>query len=138
MTHAICLSAKDLIRALTKPFRVRFSRSKCRYLFTSVEACTPTLMCHPLGAFEFCDPFFDIPSTLVEPDPTHVATIRKSLQQRDGEYLAMYVGSFAVYQGIDLLFDAIPRAPARRLLSSFNGNAPQALKPEKQGSKARI
>ncbi len=53
---------------------------------------------------------FDIPSSLVEPDPALVRQARERLGLPAGAVLALYVGSFAVYQGIDLLFRAIPHA----------------------------
>ena len=53
---------------------------------------------------------FDIPSSLVEPDPARATAARAALGLPPGAVLALYVGSFAVYQGIDLLFHAIPRA----------------------------
>ena len=55
----------------------------------------------------------DIPSSLVEPDPARAAAVRARLQQRAEEVLVLYVGSFAVYQGIDLMFESIPRVLAR-------------------------
>ncbi|MFH0880539.1 MAG: glycosyltransferase family 4 protein [Lentisphaerota bacterium] len=51
---------------------------------------------------------FDIPSSLVEADPIKTAEVRGQLLKAPGELLALYVGSFAVYQGIDLMFDSIP------------------------------
>ena len=53
---------------------------------------------------------FDIPSSLVEPDPARAAAVRKKLGLAPDAVLALYVGSFAVYQGIDLLFRSIPPA----------------------------
>lgn len=53
---------------------------------------------------------FDIPSSLVEPDPDLARQARAALDLPPGAVLALYVGSFAVYQGIDLLFQAIPIA----------------------------
>lgn len=53
---------------------------------------------------------FDIPSSLVEPDPARAAAARDALGLPPASVLALYVGSFAVYQGIDLLFDALARA----------------------------
>ena len=53
---------------------------------------------------------FDIPSSLVEPDAMLAAEARTRLNLPPGGVLALYVGSFAVYQGIDLLFQAIPLA----------------------------
>jgi len=55
----------------------------------------------------------DIPSSLVEPDPEGVAKARREMAQADDECLALYVGSFAIYQGIELLFNAMPPALAR-------------------------
>ena len=63
---------------------------------------------------------FDIPSSLAEPDPDRVETLRAQLRRKDDEVLITYVGSFAVYQGIELLFGSIPevvrRAPRARFL----------------------
>jgi len=53
---------------------------------------------------------FDIPSSLVEPDPGKAAEARKTLGIPPDGVLALYVGSFAVYQGIDLLFQSLPLA----------------------------
>ena len=53
---------------------------------------------------------FDIPSSLVDADPARTHAIQARLKQSSREILATYVGSFASYQGIDLLFEAIPRA----------------------------
>lgn len=51
---------------------------------------------------------FDIPSSLVEPDPRRAAAIAAKLRQKPDEVLVMYVGSFAVYQGLDLMFQSMP------------------------------
>lgn len=63
---------------------------------------------------------FDIPSSLVEPTAGGAQAARARLQQAPDEVLALYVGSFAVYQGLDLLFDSMPlvaaRCPRLRLL----------------------
>ena len=53
---------------------------------------------------------FDIPSSLVEPDAQRSRDIADKLRQQPDEILACFVGSFAVYQGIDLLFASIPYA----------------------------
>ncbi len=53
---------------------------------------------------------FDIPSSLVEADPSEVTSIRADLQKKPDEVLALYVGSFAVYQGIDLMFEGMAKA----------------------------
>jgi glycosyltransferase involved in cell wall biosynthesis len=51
---------------------------------------------------------FDIPSSLVEPSETAAAKISSQLKSSDDEVLITFVGSFAVYQGIGLMFSAIP------------------------------
>lgn len=56
---------------------------------------------------------FDIPSSLIEPDPEQSAAARERLGLPPGAVAALYVGSFAVYQGIDLLFDSLALALAR-------------------------
>ena len=50
---------------------------------------------------------FDIPSSLAEPDPVRVKKIRAELLKHPAEIVVTYVGSFAVYQGIDLMFDSM-------------------------------
>lgn len=47
---------------------------------------------------------FDIPSSLREPSPVRVGQIRKKLISNQDEVLVTYVGSFALYQGVDLMF----------------------------------
>ncbi|MCP3931680.1 MAG: glycosyltransferase family 4 protein [Bacteroidetes bacterium] len=51
---------------------------------------------------------FDIPSSLVEANEKEAAKIRKKLQKEEEEVLVCFVGSFAVYQGVELMFAAIP------------------------------
>ena len=51
---------------------------------------------------------FDIPSSLVEPVPETINHVRKKLVKGEEEVLVTFVGSFAVYQGVDLLLQAIP------------------------------
>ncbi len=51
----------------------------------------------------------DIPSSLEEPDSARVTVVRKELQKHSDEVLVTYVGSFAVYQGIELMFEAVPQ-----------------------------
>jgi len=53
---------------------------------------------------------FDIPSSLREADTDKVRVLHQRLCEDRPVKLVMYVGSFAVYQGIDLMFDAIPLA----------------------------
>ena len=63
------------------------------------------------GTPAFC--VSDIPSSLVEPDEAGTAAARARLEKAPGEVLACYVGSFAVYQGIELLFASMPPAVAK-------------------------
>jgi glycosyltransferase involved in cell wall biosynthesis len=51
---------------------------------------------------------FDIPSSLVEPAPERTDAHRKELAGSQEERLVMFVGSFAVYQGVDLMFESVP------------------------------
>jgi len=56
----------------------------------------------------------DAPSSLREADPDRTARIRARLLRGRDLGVVMYVGSFAVYQGMDLMFEAIPRTLERR------------------------
>jgi glycosyltransferase involved in cell wall biosynthesis len=51
---------------------------------------------------------FDIPSSLAEADEDKVNVIRSVLQRAPADIVITYVGSFAVYQGIDLMFESMP------------------------------
>lgn len=62
---------------------------------------------------------FDIPSSLVEINPEKAALLRRDLQQRPDEILITYVGSFAVYQGIDIMFLSVPRVIERHPHARF-------------------
>jgi glycosyltransferase involved in cell wall biosynthesis len=54
----------------------------------------------------------DIPSSRIAADPARTASIRRQLQSSPSDILITYVGSFAAYQGIELLFNAIPTVVA--------------------------
>lgn len=56
---------------------------------------------------------FDIPSSLVQADPARTAAARGKLVRVPDEVVVTYVGSFAVYQGVDLLFEAMPHVVAQ-------------------------
>jgi len=55
---------------------------------------------------------FDIPSSLVEPDEASATAARARFCEGPEDVLIGFVGSFAVYQGVDLLFAAIPEVLA--------------------------
>ena len=79
------------------------------------------------GTPAFC--VSDIPSSLVEPDEAGTAAARASLAKAPDDVLATYVGSFAVYQGIELLFHAMPAALAKapRLRFVVIGGTPEEI-----------
>ena len=62
---------------------------------------------------------FDIPSSLIEPDAQKTSALHAELQKRGDEVLILYVGSFAVYQGIDLMFDSMPEVLAKNAAARF-------------------
>lgn len=51
---------------------------------------------------------FDIPSSLKHASLEKISAIKQNLKQNDNEIIIMYVGSFAIYQGIELMFESIP------------------------------
>ncbi len=51
----------------------------------------------------------DIPSSLAEADAGRAAAFRAAWGCRPSDVVIVYVGSFAAYQGVELLFEAIPR-----------------------------
>lgn len=61
-----------------------------------------------MGAGKPVYEIFDIPSSLVESSEETAMKVRAKLKSRDDELLITFVGSFAVYQGVDLMFKAIP------------------------------
>ena len=62
---------------------------------------------------------FDIPSSLSEADAETTRQVRHRLQADCADKLVLYVGSFAVYQGIELMFDSIPTVVARNPYARF-------------------
>lgn len=50
---------------------------------------------------------FDIPSSCQEADPGQVQLLKRSFCKTPDEIIALYVGSFAIYQGIDLMFESL-------------------------------
>lgn len=79
--------------------------------FADAVICTgPGLVCQveSMGTGTRAFHIFDIPSSLSEPATDEVERLQKELQQQPDEILITFVGSFAVYQGVDLMFAAIP------------------------------
>ncbi len=68
-----------------------------------------------------CHDIFDIPSSLIEPEEKDVTTARNQMiEGMDGDaVLVSYVGSFAVYQGVDIIFDAIPSVTSQNAAVRF-------------------
>jgi glycosyltransferase involved in cell wall biosynthesis len=88
---------------------------------------------------------FDIPSSLNESTVKEVEKIRLELKKASDELLITFVGSFAVYQGVDLLFSAIPevvRLSDRARFIIIGGNteeiAEQRLALQKGGVDANV
>ncbi len=50
----------------------------------------------------------DIPSSTIEPDSRSVEVARNEISQSNEKIVVTYVGSFASYQGVDIIFDCIP------------------------------
>lgn len=62
---------------------------------------------------------FSLPSSRARPEPATVGRIRRELLRDGAEILITYVGSFAPYQGIDLLFESIPMVTQRNRAVRF-------------------
>tara|TARA_B100000809_G_scaffold199640_1_gene199705 strand:- start:418 stop:1602 length:1185 start_codon:yes stop_codon:yes gene_type:complete len=56
----------------------------------------------------------DVPSSRMEPDPDRAAEHRAELLKGDESRLVTYVGSFATYQGVDIVFEMMPIVRASR------------------------
>jgi glycosyltransferase involved in cell wall biosynthesis len=64
-------------------------------------------------------PVCDVPSTLRSADPQRTRAIRRRLERAPNEVLVTYIGNFAPYQGVDLMFRAIPLVVDRRPEARF-------------------
>ncbi|MDH3376358.1 MAG: glycosyltransferase family 4 protein [Gammaproteobacteria bacterium] len=87
-----------------------------------------------LGAVGPVHDIFDVPSSLVEPDPKIVADISARLRTSPDDQLIMFVGSFAVYQGVDLIFEMIPNVVAQCSSARFViiGGTPEEIESKSQ------
>lgn len=72
---------------------------------------------------------FDIPSSRVDASDAQIAAVRERLVRKPDDVLATYVGSFAAYQGVDLMFEAIPLTVAAHPNVRFVviGGAPEEI-----------
>ncbi|MGH1542218.1 MAG: glycosyltransferase [Arenicella sp.] len=61
----------------------------------------------------------DTPSSIVEACADSVAKARAEMESQPGQVIAMYAGSFASYQGIDIIFEAIPDVVRKNKLARF-------------------
>ena len=82
---------------------------------------------------------FDIASSLVEADPGRTALAQAELMRKGDDVLIMYVGSFASYQGIDLMFDAMVEVACTRPAARFVviGGTPEDIAERKAWLAAR-
>jgi glycosyltransferase involved in cell wall biosynthesis len=64
-------------------------------------------------------PVCDVPSTLRKADPHRARAIRRRLERQPDEVLVTYIGNFAPYQGVELVFKAIPLVVRRRPEARF-------------------
>jgi glycosyltransferase involved in cell wall biosynthesis len=62
---------------------------------------------------------FDIPSSFAEATPEETDRLRKRLRRNESDLLITFVGSFAVYQGVDLMFEAMPAVVRRKPEARF-------------------
>ncbi len=74
----------------------------------------------------------DIPSSLCDPTPESIQSVREKYNMKPEEVWVTYVGSFATYQGLDLLFDVIPRVLNQRANVRFMiiGGTPKQIENE--------
>jgi glycosyltransferase involved in cell wall biosynthesis len=77
---------------------------------------------------------FDLPSSMVDRDPDKAKEIRGRICPDNTKVLITYAGSFASYQGIDLIFDAIPLVIKSKPQAMFViiGGSPQQIEERKQ------
>ncbi len=77
---------------------------------------------------------FDIPSSLLEAEPESVERTRKELRQNINEVLITFVGSFAVYQGVELMFSAMPAVIRKHKTARFIiiGGTPAEIEERRQ------
>ncbi|MCI5145678.1 MAG: glycosyltransferase, partial [Candidatus Electrothrix sp. AR3] len=82
-----------------------------------------------MGTEQSVHTIFDMPSSMVNAKPAITAKIGAELRQQADEILVTYVGSFAVYQGVDLMFASIPvvNASSERVRFVVIGGSPEEI-----------
>jgi glycosyltransferase involved in cell wall biosynthesis len=118
----------------------RVERITARYA-CSVIATGPGLVdqVRRLAGRERVHHIFDIPSSLVEPTEEGVARVRAELTAGQDRVVMTYVGSFAVYQGVDLMFESMPAVLKRHaeVLFVIIGGSDENIALKKQWLKER-
>ncbi|MBT8362706.1 MAG: glycosyltransferase family 4 protein [Deltaproteobacteria bacterium] len=131
---AKCFRAKSIFEKHSDPFSYRkgFLKNCLLSLYALTEKLTVRLsdavigtgkglvsqvekMGYPTRAFHI----FDIPSSREEPSMEMVDRKRHELIKNHGEVLVTFVGSFALYQGVDLMFATIPEVAKKESLIRF-------------------
>ena len=104
-------------------YRKGVIRNFCLFLYASIETLVvkhaDLIICTGLGLSEQVrrsgtlrpvHTIYDMPSSTVQATAEKTAKIAQHLRQQADEVLVTFVGSFAIYQGVDVMFDAIPHA----------------------------
>jgi glycosyltransferase involved in cell wall biosynthesis len=95
---------KNIVLALYRQFERLSIRCADAVIGTGEGLCEQARKVSPAKPIHH---IFDIPSSLAEPEPARVRKLSTELRKHPAEMLVMYVGSFAVYQGIDLMFESM-------------------------------
>lgn len=77
---------------------------------------------------------YDIPSSLVEPCQARTDEYRKTLSHSPDEKLVMFVGSFAIYQGVDMMLESVPEVVKKHPEARFVivGGTPEEIEQRKK------
>ncbi len=104
-SHAVGGFWRRFLARLYRPFE-RFALRRADTAIGAGPELVPTLQAMGCGSRACRIP--DIPSSIDPPPHQHVTECRTRLTRKLGDLLITYVGSFASFQGLDILFDAIP------------------------------
>lgn len=117
------IKAKSIFEKHSDPssYRKGFLRNCMMWLYAKVEEATvkqvdavigtgPGLVAQvdKMGTTTKAFNIFDIPSSLKDTSPEAVQAKRLELRHHQDEVLITFVGSFAIYQGVELMFSTIP------------------------------